>query len=74
MMATLILGDRLRSLKPEEFCIATVPADQLLVSAFVGDLAAFQDDDLVGMLNRREAVRDDYDGPVGTQLFDGLGD
>src|SRR5262249_18367337 len=50
-----------------ELAVASALAEQLLVGAALHDLAALQDQDLVGALDGGEAVRDHERGPAAAQ-------
>ena len=44
----------------------------MIWSAYLGDAAGVQDNDLVGSLHRRQPVRDDQHRPPRHQTLDGL--
>src|ERR1700730_19109610 len=56
-------------LQEMELRIAAVRPDQLVVAAVLDHPPALEGDDAVGALHRRQAVRDDEDGPSRSDLF-----
>ena len=55
-----------------EFVVVSAAAEQLLVRAALGDLAVLEHDDLIGVLNGGEPMRDHEHGADGADLFERL--
>ncbi len=68
--AELRLAGRGAGLDAVKFGVDFVACDQFVVGAFLGDKAAFEHDDLVGVADRAEAVRDGDDGAAFHQAFE----
>jgi len=53
---------------PRELCKPAASGDQLIRRAFLEDLSGVEDDDVIGVLHHRVAVRDDHHRRLRSQL------